>query len=118
MKRFVSLTFLLLSCADVKEKTDKRNLSDFYFVGSVYMMGNRAGWEEIKAFKVGDIYDFNEEMYIKVLMLGLVKEMRTVLKAEIDNSGGIKKLSYNLSTQDQNISADGIVEGGKFRKAF
>lgn len=118
MKRLVSLMFLLFSCADVKEKTDKRNLPDFYFVGSVYMMGNRAGWEEIKAFKVGDIYDFNEEMYIKVLMLGLVKEMRTVLKAEIDNSGGIKKLSYSLSTQDQNISADGIVEGGKFKVIY
>jgi len=111
----MGLVLLLLSCAGVKEKGDKGKSPDFHFLGSVYMMGKRAGWEEIRVFKSGENYSFNEEMYIKVLMLGLVKEMRTVLSCEVDSLGGIRRLSYSLSTQDQNITADGVVENGKFK---
>ncbi len=118
MKRITLLPLLILSCVNAKDGKKTGRTPDFYFVGSVYMMGNRAGWEEIKVFKIGDYYDFNEEMYIKVLMLGLLKEVRTVIKAEIDGSGGFRKFSYNLLTQDQNISAEGNIEDGRLKVSY
>ncbi|MEO0138321.1 MAG: transglutaminase-like domain-containing protein [candidate division WOR-3 bacterium] len=119
MRRIFLLTFLLIACfggnADKGERvSEKAKNYDFHFIGSVYMMGNRAGWEEIKVYKTSNGYDFNEEMYIKVLMLGLVKEMTTKINADLNENGGVRVLNFVLSTQDQNITAEGRIENGKF----
>ncbi len=120
MRRFL-LVFMIVSCTNAKPKkveNSSKAKPDFYFVGSVYMIGNRAGWEEMKAYKDGEGYRFEEEMYIKVLMLGLIKEMRTSLSADIRGDGGINRFTYSLRTQDQNITAEGKVENGKFSFSY
>lgn len=120
MRKFL-VAFMIISCTNAKPKKTENTTKvkpDFYFVGSVYMMGNRAGWEEIRAYKGKEGYRFEEEMYIKVLMLGLVKEMRTNLNADIRDDGGIDRFTYSLRTQDQSITAEGKVENGKFSFSY
>ncbi|NPB04401.1 MAG: transglutaminase domain-containing protein [Thermotogae bacterium] len=116
MLRLLFIIGLLTACGGMKE--DKREVSkrqpDFHFVGSVYMLGKRAGWEEMEAYKVEDGWEFNERMYIKVIMLGLVKEMRTEVRAKVKGDGGIRRLRFFMSTQDATVEAVGEVKDRKF----
>jgi len=60
MRKFL-VAFVIISCTNAKPKKTENTTKvepDFYFVGSVYMMGKRAGWEEIRAYKYGEGYRF------------------------------------------------------------
>ncbi len=108
---------LILSCGGAGGeggKTEVERKPDFHFIGSVYMLGQRAGWEEMKAYRKGGVWDFSEEMYIKVIMLGLVKEMRTRERATVGEDGGVRTLFFSMATQDATVEARGEVKDGKF----
>ena len=110
---------ILLSCTSTPQEGKKpEKKPDFHFIGSVYMMGKRAGWEEIKAYRKADGWRFQEEMYIKVIMLGLVKEMRTQLRAEIDRNGGVEDLTFLMTTQDATVEAQGKVKNDTFYVSY
>jgi len=70
------------------------------------------------AYKVDGGWDFSETMYIKVIMLGLVKEMRTDVKAFVGEDGGARTLSFVMRTQDATVEAQGEVKDGKFSVVY
>ena len=116
MRRFILLAAVLLSCSQGKGRTDSvgEKAPDFHFVGSVYMLGQRAGWEEMEAYRRDSLWDFREQMYLKVIMLGLIKEMRTRERATVGTDGGIRSFTFSMTTQDATVEASGEVRDGKF----
>ncbi len=117
MRKILLLLPVVLACGQngkANTEVDTEKKPDFHFIGSVYMLGQRAGWEEIKAYRADSGWEFNEEMYIKVIMLGLVKEMRTRQRAFVGEDGGARNLYFNMTTQDASVEARGEVKDGKF----
>lgn len=77
---------------------------------SISKDGQKIGWlsSDIEATKGG--YRATESVFMRLKLLGVPKELSTILETYLDPSGSLKEFSFILNS-DMTLKVDGVIEG-------
>ncbi|MEO0247112.1 MAG: transglutaminase-like domain-containing protein [candidate division WOR-3 bacterium] len=77
----------------------------------LYLMGNKIGYISVIQQELNDGYKIDETTFMKVQMLGTSKTVILRTSYETDKNYKIKKLTFDMVTQDQRVNGSAHVKG-------
>lgn len=78
---------------------------------ALYLMGNKVGYISVVQEEFGDGFKIDETTLMKVQMLGTSKTVMLRTSYETDKGFRLRKLTFEMITQDQRINGNAYVRG-------
>jgi len=121
MKRLLALTITLFWLLSMGGLIERHYLSSAEPKGlpsellgkrwfSILKDGQKIGWLSSDIESTADGYRATETTFMRLKLLGVPKELSTILEAYLDHSGTLKEFSFVLNS-DMKLKVDAVIEG-------